>query len=347
MASMKGARRRPASWRTTTTTTTRPGRRWERVDTRGNERASDFTHYNTKPEIPTYDDATYEQHLTHPHWTKGETDYLLETYLESNGKWPVIIDRYSYPEGSNRSMEELKSRFYQISATILQLRTPITSMTAPEYSLYETLSNFNPKQEASRKQLAEGHLSRPQNEVDEEGVLLSELQRIMLNQATLDNEREELRRRLDYPRANTNGYQYTSSQALTGLWQQLLAADRMKKNQRLRATATPGNSLPVDLSDEDMLRLGVVQSQDKLPSGITFASDKLSKPRIAKSTIQTDKIAAILQHAGVPDLIPLPTPAVVEQFDAVMSKVHALLDLRKVGEREAQEIRVREAEAQS
>ena len=94
-----------------------------------------------------------------------------------------------------------------------------------------------------------------------------------------------------------------------------------------------------------MLRFGVVQNQDKLPSGVTFASDKLSKPRVAKSTIQTDKIAAILAHAQVPELIPLPTPAVVEQFETIMSKVHNLLDLRKVKDKEEQELKVREAEA--
>lgn len=94
-----------------------------------------------------------------------------------------------------------------------------------------------------------------------------------------------------------------------------------------------------------MLRFGVVQNQDKLPSGVTFASDKLSKPRVAKSTIQTDKIATILQHAGVPEIIPLPTPAVVEQFDSMMGKVHTLLDLRKLKDKEEQELRVREAEA--
>lgn len=96
-----------------------------------------------------------------------------------------------------------------------------------------------------------------------------------------------------------------------------------------------------------MLRFGVVQSQDKLPSGVIFASDKLSKPRVAKSTLQTDKIAAILQHAQVPELIPLPTQPVIEQFESLMAKVHALLDLRKLKDKEDQEIKVREAEAGS
>lgn len=368
-------------------------RRWVRAPAAGSTLPaptdgphSRFARYDVKAEAPEYDDETYEKHLADPEWTKEETDYLVDVYRECNGKWPVVIDHYAYSDPSNRSMEDLKARFYTISAAILQLNTPITSMTAPEYSLYETLKNFNPKQETARKELAEGHLKRRQDEVDEESVLLSELQRIMLNQATVDNEREDLRRRLDYPHAN-NGYQYSTSQALTGLWQQMLHADRMRKNQRLRPTghplydgmgntptsarprdsnagvadatnmssrratrdslpsATPQSALPVDLSKADMIRFGVVQNQDKLPSGVTFASDKLSKPRIAKSTIQTEKIAAVLQHAGVPDLIPIPTPAIVAQFDQVMSAAHAVLDMRKLREKEEQELKVREAEA--
>lgn len=367
--------------------------RWQRAPTAGTESGDRpppdrFSRYNVQVDAPAYDETTYEEaNLANPDWTKEETDYLVDVYRECYGKWPVIIDRYSYLDGPERSMEDLKSRLYFIQKSILELDTKREHMDQSQYQLWQTLDQFNPAQETSRKKLAEGHLYRRQTEVDEESVLLSELQRIMLTQATTDSEREELRRRLDYPRANTNGYQYTTSQALTGLWQQLLAADRMKKNARLRPTghtaydgfptATPTsarprdphaglqdmsnvqarrgtrdslpsaqqNALPVDLSKADMARFGVLQNQDKLPSGVTFASDKLSKPRIAKSTVQTDKITTVLQYAQVPELIPLPTPAVVDQFDAIMSKVHAILDLRKLKDKEEQEIKVREAEA--
>lgn len=83
-------------------------------------------------------------------------------------------------------MEELKARYYDISARLLKLHTPISSMTGPQYALYETLTKFNPSQESARKALAEGHLYRKQQEVDEETVLLGELQRIMVNQHALD-----------------------------------------------------------------------------------------------------------------------------------------------------------------
>ena len=87
-------------------------------------------------------------------------------------------------------MEDLKARFYSMSATLLGLETPMTAMTASEYTAWDILRTFDPVKEASRKKLAEGHLRRPRNEVDEETVLLSELQRIMLHQATIEGERE-------------------------------------------------------------------------------------------------------------------------------------------------------------
>ena len=393
-------------------------RRWRRAD--GTNPLPDYSKYNVKAEIPEYDEATYESHLQHDDWTKAETDYLMETYQECNGKWPVIWDHYEY-EDKSRSMEDLKARFYKISAQLLQMRTPIQSMGTQEFELYTTLNTFDPAKEESRKNLAKGHLYRKANEVDEETVLLGELQRIMLNQATLDGQREELRKRLDYPHAANTGYSYNTSQALTQLWQQLLQQDRMKKNPRLKATgmfftyptivarstndttgnpnydgfmapgggmqppqsstrgprdstaglsdigggdrrrntrgdsmsgitpSTPAHQLPIPLSPPEQTKMGVVilPPDAKSSGGISFASDRLTKPRIAKSTIQSEKIATILASVGVPEVIPLPTPNVVEAFEVIMSKVQALLDLRKLAEKDELELKVRRSESQS
>lgn len=361
--SIHAARRQAArSWTRSEKAAKLSERRWRRRD--AGEAAEDdtrFQKYNLQALIPDFDTATYEAHLTHPDWSEAETRELLDVYQQCNGKWPVIIDHYSCEESNTRSLEDLKSRFYSVSATLLQQATPITSMTAPEYELYETLANFNATQESARRKLAEAHLYRNKNEVDEESVLLAELQRIVLNQSTLDSEREDLRTRLDYPRGSGGGYQYSTSQALNGLWQQLLAADRLKKNQRWRNTAPDGRPMPAapqrenstaqpappppqapapssDMSRADMLRFGVVADQEKLPSGVTFASDKISKARTAKSSVMTEKIATILSFGQVPEIIPIPTPGVVEAFDKVMTAAHLLIDLRKVREKEEAEM---------
>lgn len=365
------------------------------------EKDYQYAKYNVQVETPSYDQALYNAQLQDPDWTKEETDYLVETVRDYGQKWPVVVDRYEYqpqptedgaevPEPKSRSMEDLKARYYTVSAKVLANHTPISSMTGPQYNLYSTLTSFNPVQETSRKKLAEGHLYRTQLEVDEENVLLAELQRIMINQQQLENERKEIRDRLEHPStSNTAAAQYSTSQQLGQLFQQLLQADRMKKDRRLKALGdTPGSGPPTSAQlqsaaaasghrdsissatgarkagGRDSLAGGsssgadptaraltphaahryFVTQHDRLSSGVSFASDRLHRARSAKSMIQTEKISAILNHLRIPDIIPLPTQRVIEDFEKLMQKVHVLLDMRKVADKEEQEIRVKEAE---
>lgn len=350
-----------------------------------------FAKYNVQVEVPEYDEAVYEAHLKDDNWTKEETDYLVSLVKEYSQKWPVVVDRYEYSppphnddstqtqEAKQRSMEDLKARYYTVSARALAQKTPIASMDGKQYSLYQTLTNFDPVKETERKELAGTHLKRSQAQVEEEAVLLSELQRIMINQQALENERKEIRDRLDYPIATSNatGTAYSTSQALGQLFQQLLAADRLKKDRRMKdlpagatssmqgpgrdhrdsivsaaqskrpARESMGSNFGQDnfkISQQMGHRFFVTQPTDRLTNGVGFASDKLSKPRIAKSSIQTERIASVLTHLKIPDLIPLPTQKVIEEFDRLMGKVGTLLDMRKLGEKEDQEIRVRMAE---
>jgi len=316
----------------------------------------------------------------------------MEVVKDFSQKWPVVVDRYDFhptasegepePAPKERSMEDLKARYYMVSAKMLAQNTPISSMNTQQYSLYQTLSQFNAPQESSRKRLAEQHLYRTELEVQEETALLAELQRIMINQKQLEDERQDIRQRLDYPTASSTGMQYNTSQALGQLFQSLLQADRLKRDRKLKdiATGTPSNAhggrdsiggassaagprrpgrdslasasglerpdteaRSRQLAPREAARY-FVTIHDKLSSGVSFASDKLSKPRTAKSTVQTERIASVLTHLKIPEIIPLPTQKVVEEFDKLMAKVNGLLEIRKVAEKEDQEIRVRAAE---
>ncbi|THW69158.1 hypothetical protein D6D19_08553 [Aureobasidium pullulans] len=366
------------------------------------EKEYQYARYNVQIEIPTYDQSLYDTQLQDSSWTKAETDYLLETVKEYGQKWAVIWDRYEYqpepaergaeaPEPTSRSMEDLKARYYSVSAKVLVAETPISSMTGQQYNLYSTLTGFDPVKETSRKKLVSGHLCRSQLEVDEENVLLAELQRIMISQQQLENERKEIRDRLEYPStSNTTGAQYSTSQQLGSLFQQLLQADRMKKDRRLKAlNDTPGSGpntsaqiqsaagatsghrdsissatgarkaggrdsiaggsgTGIDptaraLTSHSAQRYFVTQ-HDRLSSGVSFASERLHRARHAKTNAQNEKISAILNHLRIPDIIPLPTQRVIEDFEKLMQKVHLLLDMRKVADKEVQEIRVKEAE---
>lgn len=372
------------------------------------ENCADYVKYNITVDMPDFTDEEYDAHLRSDDWSREETDYLFGIVKDYSYRWAVVWDRYEWqalkrrerelaqaaklengdedsnvlatmpfapPRDTERSLEEMKARFYDISAKLMKLRIPEVQMDADQYSLYETLSKFDPVMERNRKMLATALMNRNMDEVKEEEFLLTELQRINMAAVRLDAEREELRARLDAPQANTStaaGLQsFTSSTALQALFQQLFQQDRSKKRSsggsnapgRLSLSAndminTPAASnsanrrtsmalppaapshTPVKTLSPHQEHRFAVSTHDRLTSGVTFGSDKLLKMRQAKSNVQTQKIASALQELGVPETIPIPTSKVADVFEQLVAKVGRLLDVRKVKEKEMGECRV-------
>ncbi|KAJ4365289.1 swr complex subunit [Neocucurbitaria cava] len=367
------------------------------------ESCADYVKYDIKVDMPTFTDEEYDAHLRSDDWSREETDYLFQVVRDYSYRWAVIWDRYEYEPSKHRqithdnatgdqeqalstlpfapskqrSVEDLKARFYQISAKLMKLRIPEVQMDADQYATYEMLTKFDPIMERNRKMLATALMNRVLDEVKEEEFLLTELQRINMAANRLDAEREELRSRLDAPPQNQSvsaGLQaFTSSQALQALFQQLFQQDRSKKRAsgggtgpgRLSLSAndmvhTPGSAqqqlsaanrrqsmaqpptaqTPVkQLSPHQEHRFNV-STHDRLTSGVTFGSDKLLKMRQAKSNVQTQKIGTMLASLGVAEVISIPTSKVGEVFENLISKVSKLLDVRKVREKEEGECRV-------
>ncbi|KAH9881318.1 hypothetical protein IAQ61_000041 [Plenodomus lingam] len=345
------------------------------------ESCTEYVKYDIKVDMPTFTDEEYDAHLRSDDWSREETDYLFEVVQDYSYRWAVIWDRYEYepsrnrvafdssnseeaqalatmpfPPSKKRSVEDLKARFYEISAKLMKLRIPEVSMDADQYSTYEMLTKFDPVMERNRKMLATALINRTMDEVKEEEFLLTELQRINMAANRLDAEREELRARLEAPTPNPSvsaGLQsFTSSQALQALFQQLFQQDRSKKRASgatVRPTEGPAwhNTHTASTAQTPVKHLSPhqehrfnVSTHERLTSGVTFGSDKLLKMRQAKSNVQTQKIAAMLATLGVSEVISIPTSRVADVFEGLVSKVSKLLDVRKVREKEEGECRV-------
>jgi DNA methyltransferase 1-associated protein 1 len=70
-------------------------------------------------------------------WTKEETDYLWSLCADFDLRWIVIADRYEW-EGKERTMEDLKDRYYGGVRKLLAGRTPETLMTATQLEQYNS-----------------------------------------------------------------------------------------------------------------------------------------------------------------------------------------------------------------
>lgn len=214
---------------------------------------SPFAKYNVHVTVPQYSDDQYQQSLKSDHWSKEETDYLMELVKEYDLRWPVIWDRYAWnppatngeadddgdeskaivPAVRDRTMEDLKARYYDVAAKMMAVQKPVQYMSQPEFALHELMAHFNPQQEKLRKEFAIKALTRPPDEAREEESLLLEIKRILARSERFNEERRELYSRLDYPRTETDISSFKSSAGLQSLLQSLMTADKTKKRRSL------------------------------------------------------------------------------------------------------------------
>lgn len=207
-----------------------------------------YAKYNVRVDRPVYTDEQYNAKMRSEHWTKDETDYLVNLAYEFDLRWIVIADRYEYQPSQpfqngdamavtmspkHRTMEDMKARYYEVAAAAMALVNPLTSMSESEFAVHEKMIKFDPELETKRKQFAEGMLLRSREEIQEEENLLSELKRIVKNEEKFMQERQELYARLEMAPSTTNMTVNRSSEGLTQLLKTLCEAEKNKRKRIL------------------------------------------------------------------------------------------------------------------
>ncbi|KAI8593039.1 hypothetical protein BDZ88DRAFT_448583 [Geranomyces variabilis] len=146
-----------------------------------------FAKFNKPLEIIRYDDVEYEsivkplKYLGASSWTREETDYLYSLLLQYDLRWYVVADRYEW-EGSTRSIDDLKERYYAISHALLTAR----NAAASEITSYV----FNKAHEVERKKNLEILYARTKEQIDEEEKLFYELKRREAKEERMAKERD-------------------------------------------------------------------------------------------------------------------------------------------------------------
>ncbi|KAK5661645.1 hypothetical protein OQA88_9745 [Cercophora sp. LCS_1] len=230
---------------------------------------SAFAKYNVRVQVPQYSEDQYTSNLENEDWTKEETDYLLELAQEYDLRWTIIWDRYEFtpkappgdpagdtnmavmPAPKERTMEDLKARYYEVAAKMMAVQKPAQYMTRSEFELFEMMQNFNPSQEQARKEFALNTMKRSKDEAREEESLLLEIKRILARTERFNEERRELYNRLDYPATDSDINAFKSSAGLQSLLQNLMNVDKSKKRKSIMgpgdgvspASAVPGSAI--------------------------------------------------------------------------------------------------------
>lgn len=212
---------------------------------------SAFAKFNVKVQVPEYNEEQYNAKLQNGDWTKDETDYLFQVAKDFDLRWPLVWDRYEYspkqpedvdmngsstavvPAPRQRTMEDLKSRYYEVAAKMMEVQKPKQYMTQFEWDIHTMMLNFNPETERKRKDFALHMMARTEAEAKEEESLLIEVKRIMARAERFNEERRELYQRLDYPHADQDISPFKGSAGLQQLLTNLQTQNQAKKRKPL------------------------------------------------------------------------------------------------------------------
>lgn len=132
-----------------------------------------FAECNKQIMVYRYDDEEWSSFVEplDSRWSRKETDYLLDLVAQFDSRFLPVADRYQFPGGVKRGIEDLKARYYCLSRALLIGRAGGTDLIANEWLIKHP---FDAERELLRKAALEALLQRRKEEdAIEEGILES------------------------------------------------------------------------------------------------------------------------------------------------------------------------------
>lgn len=148
--------------------------------------------FNTSSGVYTYSSDEYSQHLRDDDWTREETDYLVDLCQMYDLRFVVIADRWDFSAtaSKNRTMEDLKARYYAICRRLIRSRISVEDMES-RTRLLQTYA-FDKGAEVERKQALARLFTRTPAQLAEEEALYVEARRLEQQEAKFSADREDL-----------------------------------------------------------------------------------------------------------------------------------------------------------
>ncbi|KNZ47257.1 hypothetical protein VP01_656g5 [Puccinia sorghi] len=167
---------------------------WKRTD---DQEVYRFAKYNTTSNVFSYSTEEYYHLLRDDDWTKAETDYLFNLINTYDLRFPVVHDRYEYEGSHERTLEDLKARYYSICQKLIPHRpNPSSSSTShlddPNKKHLIQSHHFDKQREIERKKHVKALLNRTPAQLQEEEFIYIETRRLEQNLLKRIKNRDEL-----------------------------------------------------------------------------------------------------------------------------------------------------------
>ncbi|GBB87898.1 hypothetical protein RclHR1_01440013 [Rhizophagus clarus] len=309
------------------------------------EEAINFAEYNKTVDVLEYTEEEYEKYLKDRDWDKDETDYLFDLCRKYDIRWTIIHDRYDWKD-KNRTMEDLRDRYYSVNKKILQVRptTPGSANQTDKGQLI-ALNSYDKAKEEKRKIMLLNLYSRTKEQIEEEEALQEISDRIQANEKKFIREREALMKQFTVEMVQPK----RKKSLLSGPTTPTIEAsgsgfhnttDLPKKNRRTSASSV--GSVAVEAHSPKEIHTPIVSKKEKLNPGVLVRSQKIPIPKQALLL----KVHKALQEFGLGPRPTMPTENVCSKFTELQKMTQNLLDLKKQVDKQEHELKIKRATLQ-
>ena len=201
-----------------------------------------FSRFNRHIKMRHYTAEQYDGHLIDPGWSRAETDLLMALCQQYDLRFIVVTDRYneqvSATSGRERTVEELKGRYYGVQCKLLQLQ----NASDPELRKHPLFtSSYDEEYEKKRKEQLALLYKRRVKDVEEMGQAVLELRKVQNQMKKLKKVAREAREAQRASRGES-----TSTPGGT------MSLSHKKKNKRHSSSSSSSSSLLLPIPDNQL-----------------------------------------------------------------------------------------------
>ncbi|KZT66038.1 hypothetical protein DAEQUDRAFT_813884 [Daedalea quercina L-15889] len=318
-----------------------------------------FAKYNVQPMSYVFSHDEYTRLLEDKDWSKDETEYLFQLVKDYDSRWYIVHDRYDWEDGPERSMEDLKDRYYSVCRKLVRSR-PWAGDDASRNQLIASLT-FDKEREVTRKKYIASLESRTPRQKAEEDALYIELKRLEQNERQFKRDRDELLRTLLGIESGLPDLPVEEDGLISAP-----VDSKKKKKGHMSATAEPETPVSSTSNVPNVISLGQPQTKKSQSANsarydathcihrtdvpattstttkaahapVYLRSYKLPQPRAPSAA----KVAQVLGELGISHTrLVMPTRENCAQLENLLEAATALVETKKVVDKVEQDIRI-------
>jgi DNA methyltransferase 1-associated protein 1 len=221
------------------------------------DKVTPYMKFNVRVDLIKYTNDEYEKYIKELDlaWGREETDYLWDLCEKFDLRFFVIYDQYDLKY--NRSMEDLKERFYQVTKKIANIREDVNNPLF-HYS-------FDANYEKQRKYHLEKFIMRSKEKNEEEKKIIEELRKLenIIRKEEKEQKNLETIMKLDMKDDEDNNEEEEALQKISEGKKQTAA--NFKKNEKIAYLRSTLMHVPLPISGRMNKKLNLFLTELNVP----------------------------------------------------------------------------------